>query len=394
MKNDPELIQAFLKEKQQQHLYRKPRISESAQHPLMQIDGKRYLTFCSNDYLGLANHPDLIRAFQQATEKYGVGSGAAHLINGHSIEHQKLEEELAEFTGRDRALLFSTGYMANMGTVNALLDRGDYLFADRLNHASLVDAGLLSKAKMKRYAHSDVKALEKLYKKLSSTQQTDSLSNSMILTDGVFSMDGDEAPLQDLVKVAKKNHAWLMVDDAHGFGVLGKTGAGQLEQDNLSQNDVPVLMATLGKAVGTAGAFVAGSEDLIEYLTQTARTFIYTTAMPPSIAAATRTSLKIIAEEAWRREKLSALINQFKQGAEQLGIQLMPSNTAIQPILLGSTEQSLKLSKALSDQGILVSAIRPPTVPEGQSRLRVTFSANHTDKHVEQLLNALSDAFK
>ena len=288
--------------------------------------------------------------------------------------------------------------MANLGTVNALLDRGDYLFADRLNHASLVDAGLLSKAKMKRYAHADVGALEKLYKNLSNSQQIDNVTihteNSMILTDAVFSMDGDEAPLQDLVKVAKVNQAWLMVDDAHGFGVLGKTGAGQLEQDKLSQNDVPILMATLGKAVGTAGAFVAGSDDLIEYLTQTARTFIYSTAMPPSIAAATRASLKIIAGEAWRREKLSALIHQFKQGAEQLGIQLMPSNTAIQPILLGSTELSLKLSKALSDQGILVSAIRPPTVPEGQSRLRVTFSANHTDKHVEQLLNALEGAFK
>ncbi len=216
----------------------------------------------------------------------------------------------------------------------------------------------------------------------------------MILTDGVFSMDGDEAPLQDLVKIAKDNQAWLMVDDAHGFGVLGENGAGQLEQDKLSQADVPILMATLGKAVGTAGAFVAGSEDLIEYLTQTARTFIYTTAMPPSIAAATRASLKVIAGETWRREKLSALINQFKQGAGQLGIQLMPSNTAIQPILLGSTERSLKLSKALSDQGILVSAIRPPTVPEGQARLRVTFSANHTDKQVEQLLNALEYAFK
>ncbi len=394
MKNNAKLIQAFLKEKKQQHLYRKPRISETAQHPLMQIDGKKYLTFCSNDYLGLANHPDLIRAFQHATEKYGVGSGAAHLINGHSIEHQKLEEELAEFTGRDRALLFSTGYMANLGTVNALLDRGDYLFADRLNHASLVDAGLLSKAKMKRYAHGDVEALEKLYKNLSSTQKADNFSNSMILTDGVFSMDGDEAPLQELAKVAKKNQAWLMVDDAHGFGVLGENGAGQLEQDNLSQDDVPILMATLGKAVGTAGAFVAGSEDLIEYLTQTARTFIYTTAMPPSIAAATRTSLKLIAEETWRREKLADLIRRFKQGAAQLGIQLMPSNTAIQPILLGSTERSLKLSKTLSDQGILVSAIRPPTVPEGQSRLRVTFSANHTDKNVEQLLNTLSDAFK
>ncbi|TCJ83287.1 8-amino-7-oxononanoate synthase [Cocleimonas flava] len=398
MKNDSKLIQAFLKQKQQQSLYRKPRISESAQQPLMQMDGGKYLSFCSNDYLGLANHPDLVNAFKQAADKYGVGSGSAHLISGHSIEHQKLEEALAEFTGRDRVLLFSTGYMANLGTVNALLERGDYLFADRLNHASLVDAGLLSKAKMKRYPHGDVAALERFYKNLPNllniNDDKDSFVNSMILTDGVFSMDGDEAPLRELVKVAKQNQAWLMVDDAHGFGVLGKTGAGQLEQDSLSQEEVPVLMATLGKAAGTAGAFVAGSDDLIEYLIQTARTFIYTTAMPPSIAAATRASLKVIAEESWRRDKLKVLINQFKQGAAQLGIELMPSNTAIQPILLGSTERASKLSKALSDQGILISAIRPPTVPEGEARLRVTFSANHTEEQVDQLLNTLEKSFK
>lgn len=391
MKNDPKLIKAFLGERYQQHLYRSPRISESAQQPLMQIDGKEYLTFCSNDYLGLANHPILIKAFQKAAEKYGVGSGAAHLINGHSIEHTKLEEELAEFTGRDRALLFSTGYMANMGTVNALLERGDYLFADRLNHASLVDAGLLSQAKMKRYAHADVSALEKLYRKKSDAQVAD--SNSMILTDGVFSMDGDEAPLKALSHIAKKNQAWLMVDDAHGFGMLGKQGAGQLEQDKLSQEDVPILMATLGKGVGTAGAFVAGGEELIEYLIQSARTYVFTTAMPPSIAAATRASLEIIQEESWRREKLRTLIQLFKQGAKQLGFDLMPSNTAIQPILIGSSEKGLQISQKLQDKGILVTAIRPPTVPKDSARLRITFSANHTEEHIQKLLEALEQVF-
>ncbi len=393
MKNDPKLIKAFLQEKQQQHLYRSPRISESAQQPLMQIDGKEYLTFCSNDYLGLANHPDLVKAFQQAAEKYGVGSGAAHLINGHSTEHQKLEEEIAEFTGRDRALLFSTGYMANMGTVNALLERGDYLFADRLNHASLVDAGLLSQAKMKRYAHADVTALEKLYQKLPSSVESNNFRNSMILTDGVFSMDGDEAPLKELSQIAKQNQAWLMVDDAHGFGALGENGGGQLEQDNLSQDDVPILMATLGKGVGTAGAFVAGSEGLIEYLIQSARTYVFTTAMPPSIAAATRASLKVIKEESWRREKLKVLIDRFKQGAQQLGLDLMPSNTAIQPIMIGSSETAIQISQKLQDKGILVTAIRPPTVPKDSARLRITFSANHTEEQVEKLLGALEDAF-
>lgn len=388
MKNDPSSIKTFLSERKKQHLYRTVKVSQSAQHPMMIIDGKECLNFCSNDYLGLANHPDIVNAFKKAADKYGVGSGAAHLINGHSEEHHKLEEALAEFTGRDKALLFSNGYMANMGVISALLDRGDYLYQDRLNHASLIDAGLLSKAKMKRFKHNDTADLNRLYAK----NNTSSV-NSMIVTDGVFSMDGDEAPIRNLAEIAKKQDAWLMVDDAHGFGVLGEHGAGLLEQEVLNQTDVPVLMATLGKACGTSGAFVAGNEDLIEYLKQTARTFIYTTAMPPSIAAATLISLKLIKEESWRREKLAGLIKQFKLGANQLGVELMESNTAIQPILIGSTEDALKVSLALSEQGILVTAIRPPTVPDGLSRLRVTFSANHTEENVNQLLNALENVF-
>lgn len=388
MKNDPSSIKTFLSERKKQHLYRTVKVSQSAQHPMMIIDGKECLNFCSNDYLGLANHPDIVNAFKKAADKYGVGSGAAHLINGHSEEHHKLEEALAEFTGRDKALLFSNGYMANMGVISALLDRGDYLYQDRLNHASLIDAGLLSKAKMKRFKHNDTADLNRLYAK----NNTSSV-NSMIVTDGVFSMDGDEAPIRNLAEIAKKQDAWLMVDDAHGFGVLGEHGAGLLEQEDLNQTDVPVLMATLGKACGTSGAFVAGNEDLIEYLKQTARTFIYTTAMPPSIAAATLISLKLIKEESWRREKLAGLIKQFKLGANQLGVELMESNTAIQPILIGSTEDALKVSLALSEQGILVTAIRPPTVPDGLSRLRVTFSANHTEENVNQLLNALENVF-
>ena len=394
MKNDPVSLKAFLSERKKQHLYRSVKVSQSAQHPIMKIDGKECLNFSSNDYLGLANHPDIVSAFKKAADKYGVGSGAAHLINGHSVEHQQLEESLAEFTGRDKALLFSNGYMANMGVLSALLERGDHLYQDRLNHASLIDAGLLSKAKMKRYKHNDTDDLNKLYAKAQSSSIQTSSKNSMIVTDGVFSMDGDEAPVKRLAEIAKQQQAWLMVDDAHGFGVLGDRGAGLLEQQNLNQSDIPVLMATLGKACGTSGAFVAGSEDLIEYLTQTARTFIFTTAKPPSIAAATRTSLKIIEKETWRREKLRTLIYQFKRGAEQLGIDLMSSDTAIQPIMLGSTERALKVSQDLSDQGIMVTAIRPPTVPNGLSRLRVTFSANHTEQHVEQLLNGLEKVFQ
>ncbi len=385
MQNTPLKLKAFLKEKQSQHLYRAPLISESAQQPAMKINGKDILTFCSNDYLGLANHPDVITAFKQAADKYGVGSGAAHLINGHSIEHQLLEEELAEFTGRERVLLFSTGYMANMGVVNAIMERGDSIFADRLNHASLIDASLLSKAKLQRYAHNDINALQKRFAKTSS-------DNSLILSDGVFSMDGDCAPVTELAEIAEKNKAWLMIDDAHGFGVLGKNGAGLLEQQNLSQQHVPILMATLGKAFGTAGAFIAGSDDLIEYLIQTARTYIYTTAMPPAIAAATRTSLKLVQQEDWRREKLDSLIKQFKQGANQLGLELMPSDTPIQPILIGDSKKALRISKQLKQQGILVTAIRPPTVEQGTARLRVTLSANHNNNHIKLLLDELSKA--
>ncbi len=385
MQNTPLKLKAFLKEKQSQHLYRAPLISESAQQPAMKINGKDILTFCSNDYLGLANHPDVITAFKQAADKYGVGSGAAHLINGHSIEHQLLEEELAEFTGRERVLLFSTGYMANMGVVNAIMERGDSIFADRLNHASLIDASLLSKAKLQRYAHNDINALQKRFAKTSS-------DNSLILSDGVFSMDGDCAPVTELAEIAEKNKAWLMIDDAHGFGVLGKNGAGLLEQQNLSQQHVPILMATLGKAFGTAGAFIAGSDDLIEYLIQTARTYIYTTAMPPAIAAATRTSLKLVQQKDWRREKLDSLIKQFKQGANQLGLELMPSDTPIQPILIGDSKKALRISKQLKQQGILVTAIRPPTVEQGTARLRVTLSANHNNNHIKLLLDELSKA--
>ena len=383
MKNDTKLIHAFLKEKQQQHLYRKASISQSPQQPHMQINGSNILTFCSNDYLGLANHPKVLNAFKQAANKYGVGSGAAHLINGHSIEHHKLEEELAEFTGRERALLFSTGYMANLGVVNALMERGDMIFADRLNHASLIDAGLLSKAKMKRYAHSDTNALKMFYEK-------NTAENSMILTDGVFSMDGDIAPVKQLSKIATQQNAWLMVDDAHGFGTLGETGVGLLEQEKLNQRDVPILMATLGKALGTSGAFVAGSKELIEFLIQSARTYTFTTAIPPSIAAATRASLKIVSQENEQREKLNQHINQFKQGASELGITLMPSDTAIQPIMIGNTEQAIKISEQLRKSGILVTAIRPPTVPEDTARLRVTFSAKHTEEDVDILLETLN----
>ncbi|MGR9087679.1 MAG: aminotransferase class I/II-fold pyridoxal phosphate-dependent enzyme, partial [Gammaproteobacteria bacterium] len=280
-----------------QGLYRSRQTLASAQGITVQIDGRTVLNFCSNDYLGLANHPDVVRAFKRGAERYGVGSGSAHLICGHSLAHHALEEELAEFTGRDRALLFSTGYMANMGTVSALVDRGDTVFEDRLNHASLLDGGLLSAAKFKRYRHADVAHLKGL--------MTQASGKKLIVTDGVFSMDGDWAPLKELASLARQQNAGLMVDDAHGLGVLGNEGGGLLKQYQLDQNEVPILMGTLGKAIGTFGAFVAGSGELVETLIQKARPYIYTTALPPAIAEATRTSLKLARSECWRRDRLA-----------------------------------------------------------------------------------------
>jgi len=367
----------------QQGGYRSRRIIESPQGIYLHIDGRRLLNFCSNDYLGLANHPDIIKAFKSAADHFGVGSGSAHLVCGHSTAHHALEEELAEFTGRDRALLFSTGYMANIGVISSLLSRSDTVFEDRLNHASLLDGGLSSGAKFIRYAHVDV---EDLTVKLVKAQ-----GENLVVTDGVFSMDGDLAPVNALSAVVKKHSAWLMVDDAHGLGVLGKNGGGLLEECGLAQNDVQILMGTLGKALGTSGAFVAGSETLIETLIQKARTYIYTTAMPPAIAEATRASLKIVIAENWRRDKLNKLIGQFRKGALQLGLKMMPSASAIQPLLIGDSQHAVAISAALREKGILVSAIRPPTVPQNTARLRITFSALHDESHINLLLSALAE---
>ncbi|MFT6916705.1 MAG: 8-amino-7-oxononanoate synthase [Motiliproteus sp.] len=374
-----------LRQRQDNNLYRYRRVLESAQAPEVRVDGRAYLAFCSNDYLGLANHPEVIQAFRAAANEFGVGSGASHLVNGHSRHHHRLEEALAEFTGRPRALLFSTGYMANLGAVNALIGKADAVFQDRLNHASLLDAGLLSGARFQRYLHNDP---ESLAIKLQRTQAR----RKLVVTDGIFSMDGDRAPLAELSQVTQQHGGWLMVDDAHGFGCLGPSGGGCVEQSGLTLEQVPVLVGTLGKGFGTAGAFVAGSEVLIETLIQHARSYIYTTAMPPAVAAASLVSLRLIQQGQPLRAQLAQLIAQFRQGARQLGLALMDSQTPIQPILVGSSERALALSAALARRGILVTAIRPPTVPEGSARLRVTLSAAHTREQVERLLQALAEA--
>ncbi len=375
---------AELQSLNQQSLYRRRRVVESPQSVLMQLDGRQVVNFCSNDYLGLANHPEVIAAFKRGVDQYGVGSGSAHLICGHSHAHHALEDELAAFTGRERALLFSTGYMANLGVISALVGRGDSVLEDRLNHASLLDGGLLSGARFQRYQHNQ---LDDLQARLAASK-----GKALIVSDGVFSMDGDLALLPNLANLAEQHGAGLLIDDAHGFGVLGANGGGVVEHFGLSQQQVPILMGTLGKAFGTFGAFIAGSDALIEYLIQKARTYVFTTAMPAAVAEATRVSLRLLRQEAWRRQHLQALISRFRAGAEQQGLQLMDSATAIQPIILGDSETALLASERLLAQGFWVSAIRPPTVPAGTARLRITFSSLHTEQQVDTLLEALPKA--
>jgi 8-amino-7-oxononanoate synthase len=375
-------IQHSLLQRRQHQLYRSRRIINSAQGVYLSVNGKECLSFCSNDYLGLANHPEVVRAMQNGAGRYGVGSGAAHLISGHNTEHHALEQELADFVRRPRALLFSTGYMANLGTLNALLGKNDAVFEDRLNHASLIDAGLSSGAMFQRYTHADITSLTSLLQKSSADKK-------LIVTDGVFSMDGDMAPLAELANCAQEHSAWLMVDDAHGLGVIGEQGRGTLDYFKLSVQQVPVLMGTLGKAFGCFGAFIAGEEDLVEFLIQQARTYIYTTALPPAIASASRASLAILRRDNWRREHLQNLISRFRIGAKQLNLSILDSRTPIQALITGDTNSANRLADALWEKGILVSAIRPPTVPTNSARLRITFSALHKEQDVDRLLSLL-----
>jgi len=377
-------LKKSLRERKKQHRYRTRRITQSPQQIEMKIDGKHVISFCSNDYLGLANNPQTKQASIDAINTYGVGSGSAHLVNGHSLAHHQLEEELADFTGYPCALLFSTGYMANLGLCQALLEKGDYVFEDRLNHASLIDAGLLSDARLQRYLHNDISSLQKKIDK------ADNDSEKLVLSDGVFSMDGDIANLPALAKICKKTQSWLMVDDAHGFGTLGETGRGSLEHYSMKNTAVPIYMATLGKALGTSGAFIAGSEDLIETIIQQARTYIYTTAMPPAIAEATRCNLQIIKNEPRHLHNLHNNIAYFKQCCNESSLPITMSDTAIQPLIIGDNKKALSISQQLFEQGFLVTAIRPPTVPEGTARLRITLSAKHTHEHIDKLVAALN----
>ena len=366
------------------HLFRTRNLSSATQSIEPVINGQKVLSFCSNDYLGLANHPKIIDSYVKAAKKYGVGAGASHLITGHHKSHHALEEELAEFIGCEKTLLFSTGYMANLGVVSSLASRNTTIFEDRLNHASLIDAGIISRAQLKRYGHLNI---EELHKKLNNEKN----KTKIILTDGVFSMDGTISHVVKLQSLAKNHHAKLIIDDAHGIGVLGKHGKGCTEGKLTTDT---ILVGTLGKAFGTFGAFVAAEQEIIEWCIQRARTYIYTTALPPSIAEATRTSLQLVRKEFWRREKLHSLVKRFREYAKQMGLPISASITPIQPIIFGSAATAVKISEALLNKGILVSAIRPPTVPQNTARLRISFSATHTEDHVDQLVESLVEVNK
>jgi 8-amino-7-oxononanoate synthase len=377
------VLQNELNERAALGLLRQRRMLQSPQSPHILVDGTSYLSFCSNDYLGLANHPRLVAAMQQGAAQYGAGAGAAHLVSGHMQAHHQLEIALADFAGKPAALLFSTGYMANLGVVQALVGKGDTVFADKLNHASLNDAMQLARADIKRYRHGDMLQLNQL---LAQTQK----GRKLVITDAVFSMDGDIAPLPELLALCEQHDAWLLVDDAHGFGVLGEQGRGSLAHFGIAAPRI-IYMATLGKAAGVFGAFVAAEQAVIDTLINHAHSYIYTTATPPALASAVLESLALIAQGHELRAHLQGLIAQLRGGLRGLPWPLMPSATAIQPLLIGDNQAALDLSAALRERGIWVAAIRPPTVPQGTARLRITLSSAHSAADVTRLIGALHE---
>ena len=391
MKRRASALRAVLDELDREHLRRQRRTIDAFVEPGSRVtaivDGRQLVDFSSNDYLGLARHPAVAAAMSECAESCGSGSGASHLVTGHAAEHTRLEEELAAFTGRERALLFSTGYMANLAVMTTLAARGETVLLDRLSHASLIDGGLLSAARFKRFAHADARAAESALLEYFQT-------TSVVATDGVFSMDGDIGPLDELARASKSHDAWLVVDDAHGLGIIGATGRGAVEHFGLDADAVPVLVGTLGKAFGSFGAFVAGSAELIELLMQKARPYIYTTALPQPIAAASRKALEIAQRETWRRERVLSHTTKHHTDAKQAGVPALSvpdqPGTPIQPVLLNSSEAALRAQRDLLEAGFCVVAIRPPTVPQGSARLRVTLSAAHTEAQVDGLIETLS----
>ncbi|MFA9438253.1 8-amino-7-oxononanoate synthase [Uliginosibacterium sp. sgz301328] len=362
-------------------LRRTRRVVDTPCGPEAIVDGRAMLAFASNDYLGLAGHPALADAASEGAKRWGVGAGASHLVSGHTSIHEELEQRLAAFVQMDAALAFCTGYMANIAVMPALLSRGDAIFADRLNHASLIDGAQLARADMHRYPHGDVDSLARLLEKTPTRRR-------MIVTDSVFSMDGDVAPLANLLELAERFDAWLLVDDAHGFGVLGPQGRGALAEAGL-RSDRLILMGTLGKAAGVAGAFVAGAATLVEWLKQKSRAYIFTTAAPPLLAHTLMAALDLIEQGDALRAQLDALRRRLHDGVRLTRWRLLPSRTAIQPIVIGDNAETMQVARQLWDEGIWAPAIRPPTVPAGTARLRISLSAGHTEAHLDRLLEAL-----
>jgi 8-amino-7-oxononanoate synthase len=375
-------LAAELKELEFRGLKRQRRLLETPQGGRVTVDGREYTAFCSNDYLGLAAHPELIEAAREGAARFGVGAGASHLLLGHSTAHHELEQRLAAFAGLPRALLFSTGYLANLGAVTALVGREDAVFADRLNHASLNDAALLARAQFKRYAHVDLDSLER---QLAASRAR----RKLVVTDAVFSMDGDIAPVPELIALCERFDAWLLVDDAHGFGVLGREGRGTLAHFGVNSPRV-IYMATLGKAAGVSGAFVAAEAEAVEMLIQRARPYIYTTAAPPMLSVALMKSLDLMRDGESKRCHLQVLIARLRQQLKPGRWRLMPSQTAIQPLVIGPNDETVAVSEALAHHGLLIPAIRPPTVPQGTARLRISLSAAHSIEDIECLAAALN----
>lgn len=377
-------LQKALDQRKADGLLRQRRLLDSPQAETIVTGDQQYISFCSNDYLGLANHPALIASMQQAAGEAGVGSGASNLITGHHRYHDELEQQLAKFVDMPAAMLFSTGYMANIGVLGALAGRGDAIFADKLNHACLNDGSYYSMADFHRFPHNDVAALERLLAKSQAKRK-------IIAVDAVFSMDGDLAPLQIYLDLCEQYDAYLYVDDAHGFGVLGELGQGSLNHLHLKSPRI-IMMATLGKAAGVAGAFVAGEKVVIDYLIQTAKSYVYSTPAPPALSATLSTSLALIAEGDALRKQLQQLMHVLKSNLALKKWQLMPSETAVQPLLVGGNHAVVKVSEFLQQHQILVPAIRPPTVPKNTARLRISLSAAHSEADVLTLAQAINEA--
>ena len=365
-------------------LYRELKVVGNAQDTHVEIEGKTFLSFCSNNYLGLANHPFVVKAVKDAVEKYGWGAGASRLVSGNMTLHETLEKEISMFKRKEAAIVFPTGYMANLGAISTLVSSGDVVICDKLNHASIIDGCRLSGADFRVYAHCNMEKLENILKKSSKYKR------KLIVTDSVFSMDGDLAPLPDIVRIAAKHNAMVMVDEAHGTGVFGKNGMGVVEHFNLN-NDVDIVMGTLSKAIGSLGGYVTGNIDLISYLRNKARSFMYTTALPPAVCAASIAGIKLIQENSSIRYSLWQNVRFVKDKLRSLNINTISSESQIIPILIGDAQKAVAISKSLYESGILIPAIRPPTVPANSSRLRMTVMSSHTQRDLDKLFKVLSD---